>query len=70
MSALGRNTGRDLLAKSLSVRLRIIADHEAHTAQIQLDTVLENCVFYILTMYEFSHSLDPNRTLSDGGYAL
>lgn len=34
-----------------------------HTAQIQLDTVLENCVFYILTMYEFSHSLDPKPTV-------
>jgi hypothetical protein len=28
-----------------------------HPAQIRLDTVLENCIFYVLPMYEFSHSL-------------
>src|SRR5262249_34908821 len=27
-----------------------------HPAQIQLDTVSENCFFYISPMYEFSHS--------------
>jgi hypothetical protein len=30
-----------------------------HPAQIRLDTVLENCIFYISPMYEFSHSLGP-----------
>jgi hypothetical protein len=30
-----------------------------HPAQIRLDTVLKNCIFYISPMYEFSHSLDP-----------
>jgi len=24
-----------------------------------LDAMLENCIFYIFRMYEFSHSLDP-----------
>jgi hypothetical protein len=33
-----------------------------HPAQIRLDTVLENCIFYNSPMYEFSHSLDPERT--------
>jgi len=33
-----------------------------HPEQIQFDTVLENCFFYISSMYEFSHSLDPKRS--------
>jgi len=34
-----------------------------HLARIRLDTVLENCIFYISTMYEFSHNQDPEQTL-------
>jgi hypothetical protein len=34
-------------------------------ADIRLDAVLENCIFYIFPMYEFLHSLDPNQTLGD-----
>jgi len=30
--------------------------------EIRLDTVLENCIFYISPMYVFSHSQDPNRS--------
>jgi len=33
-----------------------------HPEQIQFDTVLENCFFYVSSMYEFSHSLDPLQT--------
>jgi hypothetical protein len=29
---------------------------------IPLDAMLENCIFYISRMYEFSHSLDPLQT--------
>jgi len=29
---------------------------------IPLDAMLENCIFYILRMYEFSHSQDPRLT--------
>jgi hypothetical protein len=32
-----------------------------HPAQIRLDTVLENCIFYISPMYEFSHSLGQKQ---------
>src|SRR5262249_44170154 len=32
-----------------------------HSAQIRLDTVSENCIFYISTTYEFSHSQDPEQ---------
>jgi hypothetical protein len=33
-----------------------------NAADIRLDAILENCIFYIFRMYEFSHSLDPERT--------
>ena len=32
-----------------------------HTAHGQLEAVLENCIFYIFPMYEFSHSLGQKR---------
>jgi hypothetical protein len=35
-----------------------------NAADIRLVAMLENCIFYISRMYEFSHSLDPKRTLS------
>ncbi len=31
-------------------------------ADIKLNVMLENCIFYISSMYEFSHSLDPYRS--------
>jgi hypothetical protein len=34
-------------------------------ADIRLDAVLENCIFYISTMYEFSHSLGHSRRFPD-----
>ena len=33
-----------------------------NAADIRLDAMLENFIFYISRMYEFSHSLDPKRT--------
>ena len=41
-----------------------------HAAQIRLDTVLKNCIFYISPMYEFSHSLDPKADIAITGYNL
>jgi hypothetical protein len=41
--------------------LRVLRTDNA--ADIRLDAMSENCVFYISPMYEFSHSLDPKRTL-------
>jgi hypothetical protein len=35
-----------------------------NAADIRLDAMSENCVFYISPMYEFSHSLDPTETLA------
>jgi hypothetical protein len=33
-----------------------------NAADIRLDAMLENCIFYISWMYEFSHSLGQKRT--------
>src|SRR5665811_1134936 len=33
-----------------------------NAADIRLNAMLGNCIFYISPMYEFSHSLDPKRT--------
>jgi hypothetical protein len=33
-----------------------------NAADIRLVATLENSIFYISRMYEFSHSLDPERT--------
>jgi hypothetical protein len=45
-----------------------------NAADIRLVAMLENSIFYISRMYEFSHSLDPKRTLepfvSDAEIAL
>ena len=37
-------------------------------ADIRLDAVLENCIFYISPMYEFLHSLGQNRKCSERAY--
>ena len=39
--------------RNISVKLGIMKPN--HPAHIRLNTVLENCIFYISTMYEFSH---------------
>jgi hypothetical protein len=41
--------------RNILEKLRIMRTDAA--ADIRLDAVLENCVFYISPMYEFSHSL-------------
>ena len=41
--------------RNISVKLGIMRTH--HAADIRLDAPLENCIFYISPMYEFSHSL-------------
>ena len=45
----------------MPARLRIMKLN--HSAQIRLDTVSENCIFYISTTYEFSHSLGPRAEI-------
>ena len=51
-----RRARRNILEK-----LRVMRTDNA--ADIRLDAMLENFIFYISRMYEFSHSLDPKRTL-------
>jgi hypothetical protein len=36
-----------------------------HTAHATFDALLENCVFYISRMYEFSHSVGQTRSFGD-----
>ena len=50
-----RRARRNILEK-----LRIMRTNNA--ADIRLGVMLENSIFYIFTMYEFSHSLGPKRT--------
>jgi len=50
-----RRARRNILEK-----LRVLRTDNA--ADIRLDAMSENCVFYISPMYEFSHSLDPEQT--------
>src|ERR1035437_4506363 len=50
-----RRARRNILDK-----LRFIRTH--NTADIRLDAMLENYIFYISRMYEFSHSLGQKRT--------
>jgi len=52
-----RRARRNILEK-----LRVLRTDNA--ADIRLDAMSENCVFYISPMYEFSHSLDPTETLA------
>jgi hypothetical protein len=35
-----------------------------NVSDIPLDAMLENYIFYIFRMYEFSHSQDPTATLA------
>ena len=56
-----RRARRNILEK-----LRVLRTDNA--ADIRLDAMSENCVFYISPMYEFSHSLGPDSdigTLAD-----
>src|SRR5664280_3931759 len=38
-----------------------------NAADIRLNAMLGNCIFYISPMYEFSHSMDPKRTFGVEG---
>jgi hypothetical protein len=56
-------------------KLRVM--RTANAADMPLDAMLENYIFYISRMYEFSHSLDPTATLAvhcgnrfDAGFGL
>src|SRR5439155_2489411 len=45
--------------RNISKKWRIMRANAAH---IRLDPVLENCIFHISAMHEFSHSQDPERS--------
>ena len=53
-----RHARRNILEK-----LRVMRTDNA--VDIRLDAMLENCIFYISSMYEFSHSLGQKQTESD-----
>jgi hypothetical protein len=54
--------------RRMAEKLRIMKLN--HPAQIRLDTVLENCIFYVLPMYEFSHSLGQEPTSRSSGQSV
>src|SRR3981081_728346 len=53
-----RRARRNILKKLCVMRTDNAAD-------IRLDAMLENCIFYISPMYEFSHSLGQKRPHGD-----
>ena len=52
----------DCARRNILEKLRVRRTDSA--ADIKLNVMLENCIFYISSMYEFSHSQDPNQTCS------
>jgi hypothetical protein len=50
----------DCARKNILEELRVMGTDNA--ADIRLDAMLENCIFNIVPMHEFSHSLDPLET--------
>src|ERR1017187_11004539 len=63
MSALGLGrvkTPTPAARRNIFDKLRVIRTD--NTADIRLDAMLENYIFYISRMYEFSHSLGHKRT--------
>ena len=53
--------------RSIFEKLRDMRTDNA--ADIRLNAMLGNCIFYISPMYEFSHSLDPKQTPTQLNYA-
>jgi hypothetical protein len=63
------NSGTRRARRNISEKLRIMKPN--HTAHMRLDAVLENCIFYISPLYEFSHSQGhsrPGRACSRSAY--
>src|SRR5262249_1095200 len=57
------NSGTRRARRNISKKLRISVSN--HAARMRPDAVLENCIFYISPMYEFSHSQGQSRPFGD-----
>src|SRR5260370_19016334 len=60
MSALGKNPSARRARRNISKKLRTMESNRA--ARTMFDTLLENCIFYIAQLYEFSHRLGQSRS--------
>src|SRR5260221_7557538 len=63
MSALGENSSARRARRNISKKLRTMESNRA--ARTMFDTLLENCIFYISQLYEFSHRLGQTRSSGD-----
>jgi hypothetical protein len=59
-SRLCENSSARRARRNISKKLRIMESN--HAARPMFGTLLENCIFYILPMYEFLHSQGQQRT--------
>ena len=59
-SGLCENSSARRARRNISKKLRIMESNRA--PRTMFDTLLENCIFYISQLYEFSHRLAPLRT--------
>ena len=62
-SWLCENTGARATRRNISEQLHLRESN--HTAHARFDALLEDCVFYILRMYEFLHSQGQTRPSRD-----
>ena len=58
-----KNSNARRARRNILEKLRVMRIDDS--ADMRLDAVLENCIFYIFQMYEFLHSLGQNRKGSD-----
>ena len=56
------NVGARHASRIISKKLRIMESNR--TGHVEIDALLENCIFYISPMYEFSHSLGRREDAS------
>src|SRR5262249_2843256 len=60
-SGLCENSSARRARRNISKKLRIMESNRA--PRTMFDTLLENCIFYILQLYEFSHRAGSNSAL-------
>ena len=58
-SWVGKNSNAHRVRRNILEKLRVMRIDDS--ADMRLDAVLENCIFYIFPMYEFLHSLGHSR---------
>ncbi len=62
-SWLCENSSARRARRNISKKLRTMESNRA--ARTVFDTLLENCIFYISQLYEFSHRLGQTRSFGD-----